>query len=79
MKKVKIYTSPTCPYCFALKEYLKKHKIEFEEVDISKDEKAKKELIKKSDQLGVPVVEINGKIVVGFDKDKINKILKIKD
>jgi len=79
MKKIKIYTTPSCPYCFALKEFLKSHKIEFEDVDVSKDEKAAKEMIEKSGQMGVPVVEIDGEIVVGFDKEKICQLLNIKE
>jgi glutaredoxin len=62
-----------------LKEFLKKHNIEFEDIDVSKDEKALKEMIKKSGQMGVPVVEIDGEIVVGFDKEKICKLLNIKE
>lgn len=75
---VKIYSTPSCPYCFTLKEFLKEHKIKFEEIDVSKDEKAVEEMIEKSGQLGVPVVDIDGKIVVGFDKEKISTILKIR-
>jgi glutaredoxin-like YruB-family protein len=79
MKKIKIYTTPSCPYCFALKEFLKSHNIEFEDVDVSKDENAAKEMIEKSGQMGVPVVEIDGEIVVGFDKEKICQLLNIKE
>jgi len=76
---VKIYLTPGCPYCFTLKEYLKGHNIKFEEIDVSKDEKAKKEMIKKSGQLEVPVVEIDGQIIAGFNREKISQILNIKD
>jgi len=62
-----------------LKIFLKEHKIEFEEVDVSKNEEALKEMIQKSGQMGVPVIEIDGEIVVGFDKEKISKILKLND
>jgi glutaredoxin-like YruB-family protein len=79
MKKIKIYSTPGCPYCFALKEFLKSHNIEFEDVDVSQDENAAKEMIEKSGQMGVPVVEIDGEIVVGFDKEKICKLLNIKE
>jgi glutaredoxin-like YruB-family protein len=78
MKKIKIYSTPTCPYCTALKEFLKSHNIEFEDVDVSQDENAAKEMIEKSGQMGVPVVEIDGEIVVGFDKEKICQLLNIK-
>lgn len=76
---VKIYTSPACPYCFTLREFLKEKGIEFEEVDVSKDEKARDEMIKKSGKLEAPIVEIDGQIVVGFDKEKIVKLLHIKE
>ncbi|OIO40119.1 NrdH-redoxin [Candidatus Pacearchaeota archaeon CG1_02_31_27] len=76
---VKIYTTPACPYCFTLKEFLKEKGIEFEEIDVSKDEKAREEMIKKSGALEVPIVEIDGQIVVGFDKEKICKLLNIKE
>ncbi|MDI6592083.1 MAG: glutaredoxin domain-containing protein [Patescibacteria group bacterium] len=79
MPKVRVFTAPSCPYCFALEEFLKEHNIEFEEIDVSKDEKAVKELIEKSGQMGVPVIEIDGEIVVGFDKEKISNLLNIKE
>jgi glutaredoxin-like YruB-family protein len=78
MPKVKIYTTPFCPFCKLAKEYLKEKGIEFEEIDVSKDEEAAKEMIQKSGQMGVPVIEIDGKIVVGFDKEKIDQLLGLK-
>jgi glutaredoxin-like YruB-family protein len=78
MPKVKIYTTPTCPLCFLAKEYLKEKGIEFEEIDVSKNEAAAMEMIQKSGQMGVPVIEIDGQIVVGFDKEKIDELLKLK-
>ena len=77
--KVRVFSTPTCAYCFTLKSFLKQHNIKFEDIDVSKDEKAQKEMIEKSGQMGVPVVDVDGQIVVGFDKEKICKILKIKD
>ena len=76
---VKIYTTPICPYCYTLKEFLKEHNIEFEDIDVSQDEKARDEMIKKSGRLEAPIVEIDGQIVVGFDKEKIVKLLNIKE
>ena len=76
---VKVYVSPACPYCYTLKEFLKEKGIEFEEVDVSKDEKAKEEMIRKSGKLEAPIVEIDGQIVVGFDKEKICQLLNIKE
>ncbi len=75
---VKVYTTPTCPYCYTLKEFLKENNINFEEVDVSKNEKAREEMIKKSGQMAAPVVDINGQIIVGFDKEKICNLLNIK-
>jgi len=74
---VKVYSTPTCPYCVTLKEFLKENNIEFEDIDVSSDEKAADEMVKKSGQMGVPVADINGEIVVGFDKEKIKQLLKI--
>jgi len=79
MSKVKIFLTPGCPYCFTLKEFLKEHNIKFKEIDVSKDEKAREEMIKKTGKMEVPVVEIDGQIVVGFDKKKICKLLNIKE
>ena len=76
---VKIFITPACPYCFTLKEFLKEKGIEFEEIDVSKDEKARDEMIKKSGKLEAPIIEIDGQIVVGFDKEKICKLLNIKE
>ncbi len=79
MAKVKIFSTPFCIYCVSLKQFLKEHNIEFEEVDVSKDKVAQEEMIKKSGQMGVPVVEIDGEIIVGFDKNKIVELLNIKE
>jgi len=77
--KIRVFSTPACPYCVTLKEYLKQHNIEFEDIDVSEDMKAQKEMIEKSEQMGVPVVEIDGQIIIGFDREKISKILNIKD
>lgn len=74
---IKVYSTPTCVYCKTLKEYLKRHKIDFEDIDVSKDEKQLQKMIKDSGQMGVPVVDIDGEIIIGFDKQKIDSILKI--
>ena len=74
---VKLYSTPTCVYCKTLKEYLTKHNIIFEDIDVSKDEKQLQEMIKNSGQMGVPVVDIDGEVITGFDKVKIDQLLKI--
>ena len=76
---VKVFSTVSCPYCITLKEFLKEKGVQFEDIDVSEDEKAQEEMIEKSGQMGVPVVEINGEIVVGFDKEKISNLLGIKD
>ncbi len=76
---VKLFSTPACVYCVTLKEFLKENNIDFEEIDVSKDEKLKEEIIEKSGQIGVPVLEIDGQIVAGFDKKKICKLLNIKE
>jgi len=77
MKKVKIYSTLTCPYCETLKQYLRDNNIDFENIDVSSDEKAAEEMIEKSGQMGVPVADIDGEIVVGFDREIIKKLLGI--
>ena len=74
---VKVYSTATCPYCHTLKEFLKKNNIEFEDIDVSQDKEALGEMVKKSGQMGVPVVDIDGQIVVGFDKEKITELLSL--
>ena len=77
MARVKIFSTPACPYCVTLKEFLKEKKIEFEDVDVSRDDKAREEMIEKSGQMGVPVIDIDGQIVIGFDRAKIVQLLNI--
>lgn len=77
--KIKIYTTPSCTYCYTLEEFLREKNIIFENIDISQDERTREEIIKKSGQMGVPVVEIGKKIIVGFDREKICKLLNIKN
>ena len=78
LKSVTVYSTPTCSWCTTLKSYLKKNNIRFKDVDVSKDQKAAEAMVKKSGQQGVPQMEINGQIIVGFDKVKINQMLEIK-
>ena len=77
--KIRIFSTPTCPYCVTLKEYLKEKGFKYEDINVAEDKKAAKEMIEKSGQMGVPVSEINGEIIIGFDKVKINNILGIKE
>lgn len=74
-----VYSTPTCPYCNKLKEYLNENKIDYENVDVSTDQEKAQEMIKKSGQMGVPVIDADGEILVGFDKKKVAELLKIED
>lgn len=76
---VKVFSTPACPYCVTLKQFLKDREIDFEDIDVSKDKAALEEMVKKSGQMGVPVLDIDGQIVVGFDKEKISQLLKIQE
>lgn len=76
--QVKLYSTSSCPYCVALKGFLEENKVEFEEVDISQDEESMKMIVEKTGQMGVPVIDIDGQLVVGFDRQKIIELLKIK-
>ena len=76
MVKIKVYSTETCPYCHMAKDYFKEKKIEFEDINVGEDKKAAQEMIDKSGQMGVPVIDIGGKIIVGFDKEKIEEALK---
>ncbi len=76
---IKVYSTPSCPYCFTLKGFLKERNVGFEDIDVSQDEKARDYIIEKTGKMEVPIVEIDGEIVVGFDKEKIVKLLNIKE
>ncbi|HHX10632.1 MAG TPA: glutaredoxin family protein [Firmicutes bacterium] len=73
--KVVVYSTPTCPWCVRAKDYLKNAGIEFEEKDVSVDVQAAREMVKISGRMGVPVLDIDGNVVVGFDKNKIDELL----
>ena len=76
--KVTIYTTPYCQYCKMAKEYFKSKNVEYAEYDVMTDVAKREEMIKKTGQLGVPVIDIDGKFIIGFDKPKINEYLGIK-
>jgi glutaredoxin-like YruB-family protein len=76
-KIVKVYSTPTCPYCVRAKHFLRDNNINFEDFNVAEDEKAAKEMIAKSGQMGVPMIEIDGEIIVGFDREKIKQALGI--
>lgn len=72
---VKVYTTNSCPWCVKVKNYLKSEEIEFQELNVQDDMQAREEMIKKSKQMGVPVLDINNNIIIGFDKPAILKAL----
>ncbi len=74
-KKVKVYSTPACPFCIRAKQFLKENTVSFEDIDVSMNHEAAQEMIKRSGQMGVPVIDIEGELIVGFDKEKIKKAL----
>ncbi len=72
---IKVYSTPTCPWCVRAKAYLKENGIPFTDVDVSQDLASAREMVKISGQMGVPVLSINGNVVVGFDKKRIDELL----
>jgi glutaredoxin-like YruB-family protein len=76
--KIILYTAPGCVYCQMVKDFFRQNNIFYEEKDISADEKAREGMVEKSGQLGVPVIDIDGKIVVGFDQEQLSQLLGIK-
>jgi glutaredoxin-like YruB-family protein len=76
-KNVLIYSTPTCPWCLRAKQFLKENNITFQDFDVSSNQQAAEEMIKKSGQMGVPVLDIDGEIILGFDKERIKQALGI--
>ena len=74
-KTVKVYSTATCPWCIRVKQFLKENAIDFINFDVALDQVAANEMMKKTGQMGVPVLDIDGEIIVGFDKEKISKSL----
>ena len=74
---IKVYSTPTCPWCTVAKKYLTTKNVAFEDLDVSKNREAAMERVEKSGQRGVPVIEINGNFIVGFDQAKIDKLLSL--
>ena len=72
---VKVYSTPTCPFCTMAKNYLKQNEISYEDVDVSKDREQAMDMIRKSGQRGVPVIDYDGEIIVGFDKKKLAELI----
>ena len=73
---VAVYSTPSCPFCTMVKNHLKKKQVPFEEYDVSRDERRAEEMIHKSGQMGVPVTEVNGRVIIGFRPAEIDAALK---
>ena len=78
MAKVTVYSTSTCPYCVMAKDWLKGKKVEYEDVNVGIDQTRAREMITKSGQMGVPVIDIDGEVIIGFDRPKMETALKNK-
>ena len=74
-KQVKVYSTSTCPWCYKTKDFLKSNNITFEDIDVASDKNAREEMVKKTGQLGVPVIDVDGDISVGFDENWVKQTL----
>ncbi len=79
MSKIIVYSTPSCPYCHLVKDYLKDKGVEFEDKDVSVDRAAAREMVERSGQMGVPQIIINDKVIVGFNRDAIDEELNKAD
>lgn len=77
-KKITVYSTPMCPFCIRAKQFLKDSNVQFEDIDVSENQDKAQDMIKRSGQMGVPVIDIGGEIIVGFDKEKIKEVLGLK-
>ena len=78
MSSVKIYTTNTCTYCKMAKDFFQQNNVPYEELNVVTDVKARQEMVEKSGQLGVPVIDVDGTIVVGYDRERLGGLLGIK-
>ena len=79
MVNVKIYSTPSCPFCMKTKEFFKQHNVEYEDFNVAEDEKARDEMVEKSNQMSVPVIDIDGEIIIGYDGPKLKKALNLEE
>jgi glutaredoxin-like YruB-family protein len=75
--RIIVFSTPNCPWCTKVKRYLKEQNCRFRDVDISKDDKAAKDVVRRTGQMGVPVVLVNNKTIIGFNKKELDRILNI--
>lgn len=76
--EIKVYSTQTCPYCHQLKAFLDQNKVEYKDIDVGVDQKAAQEMVEKSGQMGVPVTEIDGEMILGFDVQALKEKLNLK-
>ncbi len=77
--RIIVFSTPSCPWCNRAKSYLRQHGFRFKDVDVSKDDRAARDLVSKTGQTGVPVIMINNRPIVGFNKKEIDRLLNIKN
>ncbi len=77
-KRVIVFSTPTCTYCNQAKRYFREHGVKFRDVDVSRDAAAARDMVRRSGQQGVPVIDIGGKIIVGFNRPEVDRLLDIK-
>lgn len=76
--RVLVFTTPSCPWCRRAKEYLRERRVSFREVDVSRDAAAARDLVRRTGQMGVPVIQIDGRPIVGFDRPQIDRLLGLR-
>ncbi|MBK8619949.1 MAG: NrdH-redoxin [Anaerolineales bacterium] len=76
--KVVVFSTPTCSFCTMAKKYFRDKGIKFTDIDVSRDQAAARDMVRRSGQMGVPVIDIGGKIIVGFNRPQIDQLLSIK-
>jgi glutaredoxin-like YruB-family protein len=77
--KIRLFTTPSCPYCVTLKRFLEEKKVKFDLINVLEDVDAQEEMIEKSGQVSVPVLDIDGEFIIGFDRKRITEKLGIED
>lgn len=77
MTNVKIYSTPACPWCHKAKDFFTKNEIVFKDINVADDDVARDDMVEKSGQMGVPVIDIDGTIIIGFDESKLKELLHL--
>ena len=77
--RIIVFSTPSCPWCNKVKRYLKEKGFRYRDIDVSKDEKAARDVVRKTGQMGVPVILINNRPIIGFNKAEIDRLLKIRN